>query len=365
MKKLRLLARVPLTLGAAGEASGPGLGADLSAAAVHGDVLWLANDERAHVERLTRQGDGGYGDHRPFELAPLLDLPAGGKDGAAEEVDIEGLAVEDGYLWIVGSHSAARRKPKAGERDPQAILARLTEVRDNPSRCLLARVPIDKGKKHGARLVREDGGRSAACLRIDPRAGSELSWLLGRDEHLGRFIGVTAKENAFDIEGLAVEGERVWLGLRGPVLRGWAVIIELKLREAGPGELSLDRLDGSSARYRKHFLDLHGLGIRELCRHERDLLILAGPTMDIDGPVRVHRWADPAARTSPVTDREHVPAIGDVPFGQGTDHAEGLSLIQTEDGKAGLLVIYDSPDPSRVRDGGRTVLADLLELPGA
>lgn len=364
MKKLRLLAHVPLALGAAGEVSGLGLGADLSAAASDGDVLWIANDERAHVERLTRQGDGGYGEHQPFELAPLLDLPAGEHD-EAEEVDTEGLAVADGYLWIAGSHSTARRKPKAGERDPRAILARLTEVRDNPSRCLLARVPIDKSKKHGSRLVRADGKRSAACLRIDPRAGSELSWLLGRDEHLGRFMGVPAKENGFDIEGLAVKGERVWLGLRGPVLRGWAVILELELREAGRGELSLDRLDGSAARYHKHFLDLDGLGIRELCWHGHDLLILAGPTMDIDGPVRVHRWADPAAGIPTVTDRERVPAIGDVPFGHGTDHAEGLCLMKTEDGRTGLLVIYDSPDPSRVQDGGRTVLADLLELPDA
>ena len=42
--------------------------------------------------------------------------------------------------------------------------------------------------------------------------------------------------------------------------------------------------------YRKHVLRLDGLGVRDLCPHGEDLLVLAGPTMDLDGPVHVFRW---------------------------------------------------------------------------
>src|SRR4030095_8201482 len=42
--------------------------------------------------------------------------------------------------------------------------------------------------------------------------------------------------------------------------------------------------------YRKHVLDLDGLGVRDLCPDGDDLLVRAGPTMDLDGPVRIYRW---------------------------------------------------------------------------
>ena len=44
-----------------------------------------------------------------------------------------------------------------------------------------------------------------------------------------------SKDNGLDIEGLAVLGNRVYLGLRGPVLRGRAIILELELEESEPG----------------------------------------------------------------------------------------------------------------------------------
>lgn len=56
-----------------------------------------------------------------------------------------------------------------------------------------------------------------------------------------------------------------------------------------PGRLRLRELDDGRP-YRKHLLDLDGLGVRDLCPHSDDLLVLAGPTMDLDGPVRLFRW---------------------------------------------------------------------------
>lgn len=125
---------------------------------------------------------------------------------------------------------------------------------------------------------------------------------LGADEHLAPFLAIPGKDNGFDVEGVAAHGEpgaeTLYLGLRGPVLRGWAVVLELRPRDDGPGRLRLDPVHGH-ARYRKHFLGLGGLGVRDLCPDGDDLLVLAGPSMDLDGPVRVYRWRDAARSDAP------------------------------------------------------------------
>jgi len=55
---------------------------------------------------------------------------------------------------------------------------------------------------------------------------------------------------------LAVVGERLFFGLRGPVLRGWAVILEVELKEDNkqPSILELKSIGKKGRLYRKHFL---------------------------------------------------------------------------------------------------------------
>ena len=109
-----------------------------------------------------------------------------------------------------------------------------------------------------------------------------------------------------DVEGLAVHGETLYIGLRGPVLRGWAVVLAVLPTEntEDPGRLELGELP-EGTRYRKHFLDLGGLGVRDLCPDGDDLLVLAGPSMALSGPVRIYRWHGAAAtETSRVCPRQ-------------------------------------------------------------
>ena len=47
-------------------------------------------------------------------------------------------------------------------------------------------------------------------------------------------------------------------------------------------------LHESEVTYRKRFLDLDGLGVRDLCRRKKNLFILAGPTMPLPAPYRVY-----------------------------------------------------------------------------
>jgi hypothetical protein len=186
---------------------------------------------------------------------------------------------------------------------------------------------------------------------------------LEKDKHLGPFLAIPGKDNGFDIEGLAVVGDRVFIGLSGPVLRGWAVILELELKEGegNASNLELKKIGREDRRYRKHFLQLGGLGVRDLCVRGTDLLILAGPTMDLDGPVTVFRWpggTEPEGESLVFADR--LPIVMQIPYGRGTDHAEGMTLFG-EDARS-LLVVYDSASKERKKEIN-AVEADIFDLP--
>jgi hypothetical protein len=178
-------------------------------------------------------------------------------------------------------------------------------------------------------------------------------------------MAIPGKDNGFDIEGLAVvAGRRLLVGLRGPVLRGWSALLELQV-EPGDGELRLLPLDDSGRLVRKHFLQLDGLGVRDLHFSGDDLYILAGPTMVLNGEIRVYKW--PAARSilaanlEPVRFEDALTESVSLPHGRGTNRAEALCDLPPalSGGKPSWLVLYDAPGDDR-RDGEHTVFGDLL-----
>jgi hypothetical protein len=344
---------------------------DLSAVAVTGDALWLAGDEGTSLERLVREADGGFGARTRFPLADLVDLP-GADDG--EEVDVEGIDVADGWLWVVGSHASARRAADPSDDDVKAQLERLATVRGGDNRHLLARIPVVRGADGQPALVRDDGARCAARLR-GGRGWSALTRALRRDAHLGPSFGMPSKENGLDVEGLAVVGSRLYVGLRGPVLRGMAVILELepRPRKRRPDRLKLARVGPGGRRYRKHFLDLCGLGVRDLCVDGDDVLILAGPTMTLDGRCVVFRWTGAAAaardddvpRADTLVGDDALEVALELPYGAGADeeveHPEGIAFVADAAGRRGLLVVHDAPAEHR-RRGAHAIEADLYFL---
>jgi hypothetical protein len=335
---------------------------NLSAVRSEGSVLWVAGDESAAIERLVADDPVDatqYGDQTGFRLADLVPLPSRTDDDEDdEEADIEGLARTDGWLWAVGSHSLRRKRIKA-RHDGDKALRRLARISGQANRQLVARIPV--ADVDGLPTpVTSAGDRRAAVFGS---SGEDLRDLLVDDPLLAPFLPIPGKDNGLDIEGIAVSGERVYLGLRGPVLRGWAVVLELRpeAEDAGPGELALrDFPDGR--RYRTHVLDLRGLGVRDLCPHGEDLLVLAGPSMDLDGPVHVFRWHGGCATGAPSVVRDdQLSHVVDLPYGVGTDHPEGIGLIGPDD-EPRLIVVYDSPGPDRLGEDG-SVLADVVRLP--
>ena len=356
-----------------------------------GATLFLGGDETVEatpsLERLARTG--GHGDppayggtaapaHESLNVERFIALPdetiAKGRKG---EIDIEGLAIGGGYLWMLGSHSTNRRQPKG-----KKPIERLGHVEHGANRVFLGRIPLVT--KDGATTLAEKNGARSAARLFTGQEGGDLIGALRGDPHLGPFLqpvcadregrptALPGKDNGFDLEGLAVAGERIFLGLRGPVLRGWAAILEVAL-EAGEkaGELRLRALPDGRL-FRKHFVKLHGLGLRDLAFQDGALFLLAGPTTALDGPVRIYRWSTPpAADDAPgsadtISDLQDAPRV-ELPFGDGDDHAEGMALIPNG-GAASTeaLIVYDSPAAERYEGLGPTpVLADVFALPPA
>ncbi|MES2581928.1 MAG: DUF3616 domain-containing protein [Pseudomonadota bacterium] len=337
---------------------------NLSGAAFTDDWLWVAGDEACGIDRLRRLDPVGqetlrFGEVRDFPLADLLDLPG----AADDEADLEGMAVADGFLWVVGSHGLKRKSTKP-DRDHADNAKRLAKVTLDGNRRLLACLPIEKDAKGEPCLVRQaKDGRNAKRLKGDS-AENQLTRALADDLHFGPYMAIPGKDNGFDVEGLAVDGRRLLLGLRGPVLRGWSALLEIEI-EAKGDQLRLVPLDDSGLLIRKHFLQLDGLGVRDLHFSGDDLYILAGPTMVLNGEIRVFKW--PAAKPLLAANRDPIrfeSALTDsvsLPHGRGTNRAEAICDLPPalSGGKPNWLVLYDAPGADRM-EGERTVFGDLL-----
>lgn len=366
---------------------------DLSAAVHSPDGnLWVAADEAGMVERLTPGEPRVYGQHKRFQVGDFI-----GEVDPEAEIDIEALDAHSGYLWIVGSHSAKRKKPRG--QGTAKDLERLATVEHAPHRFVFARIPFVNGEL-AAELKTGGAARdSRAVARVKPlqnegrgrkgqaggkaqrRSGADTSpgedilvELLRRDPHFGPFLArpqgnggslaIPSKDNGLDIEGLVVtDTDRVFLGLRGPVLRGYAALLDLRLKDLGNGHLE-PRQGKKGSRFAKHFLNLDGLGIRELCVQGKDLLVLAGPTMPVEAPIRLFRvrhFLD--LEGDSVIDQEKgvLEPLFDIPQAGRLDHAEGVASFSYFDESDSVLVVYDDPAPER-RYGPCGVFADVFRL---
>lgn len=325
---------------------------DLSSVARTGKYLWLAFDEGCGVDRLKKVRNY-YADHQRFYLKDYLDLP---EDRG--EMDIEGLTHSGHYLWLVGSHSLKRNKPNDRDAPVKKQIKKLAKLKSDPNRFTIARIPLVEDPETGEFELHKkcpnpdnpDELLTSARLKADATS-SQLTRVISKDKHLQGFMHLPGKENGFDIEGIAVVGDRVFLGLRGPVLVGWAVILEIAFKQKEKGTLKLKKIGKHQQKYRKHFVHLQGMGIRELDAFNNDLLILAGPTMDCDGTIALYRIEGglPDEKET-ILYHDQIERLVNVTVGHeteyGSDKAEGLVL--TEDNR--LMVVYDTPCEERKLD---------------
>lgn len=328
---------------------------EISSCLATGDNLWLSYDEDAGIERLTIS-ENGYAHHKHYELFDFFDLPSG-----KGEVDMEALAYQEPYLWFCGSMSLKRDSPSPDD-SLEDQLDDLSDIDLDENRFSLGCIPCIKrnGNYELMRETEHNGKKVKASMLRGGTKSTELHNALLRDEHLDRFMMIPCKDNGFDIEGLAVYNERIFIGLRGPVLNGYAIILEIGCKEF-EGELLLSKNGEEDKLYRKHFINLNGMGIRELnITKNGDLYLLAGPTMDLDGTISIYKVKGglPNQHASVIHKPER---LFDVARGaeleHGADKAEGMAFLP--DGK--LLITYDSPVQERL-EGDTAVWMDCYEL---
>ncbi len=271
-----------------------------------GGLLLLAPDEGSTLFVLTPAG--------------VVPVPLGKEN---DEIDLEGVTRHgDGpTFFAVGSHSW-RRKSIDGDR------------RDGPYSELRERFEDESPdeEKDRDRLIR---------FRIDPDSGGldgdfedfDLRTVLNEHPVLRPFRKIPSKENGIDIEGIASDGTRLYLGFRGPVFRFGLTPVLV----AAP-----DQLNGAELGY----VSLDGRGVRDIARVQDGFLIVAGPVGDISLSYQLYFWD---GETTLWGEREE----GDPPLGEskllGTiptppdGKAEALVVLDERDGSWDLLVLYDGP----------------------
>lgn len=300
----RLLAPKRIKFGFGGARHRRKLIGSLSSISIHGHTAWTVSDEGNTIERFCRRND-----RFEFQFEDSLEFSS---ELLEHEMDLESIDVQDSRIWICGSHSRVRPSGKNGP--PGAT------IEDRPERNVLGSLGLKC--EEPAMLTRSGPGSLRSALSQDP--------------HLAPFMQLAAKENGFDIEGMLVRPDRVLLGLRGPVIGGHAMVVSLRRSDR---QVHLDNFVVT-------FVDLNGLGIRDLCGDGDQTFILAGPATPTDGPFRLYCWT-----------QTNLIKLHD--WSLTNEHPEGVCAYQ-HGGKRGLVVVYDKSDKDR--RGKDYVMADWFEM---
>lgn len=225
---------------------------NISGMVITENFMALATDEGTAIQILPRQ------DNQFIALPSNQIILAPGK----EELDIEGLAWQAPYLYAVGSHAKKRKKIKS-EAPNKTNIKRLAPIHDEPARNQLFQIRLDK--KLNARQIK--------TLSLMP--------ILQNTPILKPFTALPGKENGIDIEGVAISENHLYIGFRGPVLRGDLVpILKLTLKEK---KFAIQNP-------KLKLVNLEGLGIRDMVAFEDKIYLLSGPINNIPNIYHIHEW---------------------------------------------------------------------------
>jgi hypothetical protein len=256
-------------------------------------------------------------------------------EGKALELDGEAVAFADGFFYVVGSHG-----------HPRDADHKLDPVRD--------KAKIAANIKAGSKVVRikldpatvDAEGKLKADAKPEITVSDKLRPKLQEWRSLEPHVDQRLDENGLTIEGAAVKNERLYVGMRGPLLNGD--------RDVAPVySASLFSLfEGGHAD--PHVVDLRlgeaGRGIRDLVAIDKGFLVLAGPGTEAEGDYTVFFWDGESAATE---------SLGTLP--KFTDdkgrQVRPEGLLPLDSGKDGLrlLVLFDrgkegEPRPLTVRN---------------
>ncbi len=310
----------------------PDINRNISGIATKGDILVVGADEGADILVFQKT------DVLKYSEAAHVCIPLDGKNCGDErkgaEIDIEGIAWGNRHLYVIGSHSVARKGVKSN-KSPEENKRRLETLKIEPTRDQLFRIELDENGK-----VAEGSKIKQISLRN----------LFVNHRVLSLFAPIPSKENGIDIEGLAVkkiDGEdQLYLGFRGPVLRGNHALVMVLEFEDGRFKEKMIKEDEDHPKV--YYLNLDGRGIRGMTELESGgFLLLTGPVGDAlmgdeKSRYQVVFWNGEESDLSGDARKPlcNVPAPGGI-------KAEGIELLnknRTETDEYRFVVVYDSAE---------------------
>lgn len=197
---------------------------------------------------------------------------------ATDELDLEGLAWQAPHLYAVGSHSKKRKRLDPEKSDAKNI-KRLGAIYDEPARTQVFRLTLSPEGK----VSQIESFSALPFIENDPI--------------LAPFLKLPSKENGIDIEGIAVRDQTLYLGFRGPVIRGnLTPVLQLQLSKKTFKVKQADTL----------WLNLGGFGIRDMVATPQGFTLLTGPVNELPDQYQLVHWrgntqlAKPLAASQPI-----------------------------------------------------------------
>ncbi len=295
---------------------------DISAIASFGDFLAIGSDESTQkIQIFKKQDEDNYQVENSLEITlPVSDFKED------EEIDIEGMSVnynDDNQtvtLFVVGSHSLKRSKVK----DKRTYI---------------------KNRERLVNVIPEEKKNSIFVINLDLNTGKKvdkqnnklirIKELIDSDPILQRFTNIPSKENGVDIEGISSEGKTLYLGFRGPVLRGNYV----------PLMVIEDWTDKDKSEYELRFVQLEGNGIRDITKVKDGFLIVAGPVGDGNSSYQLYFWngidSIPGKDKEQTVGKTILQKLGEIPTSPDAK-AEGITVGEETDSTYTFIIVYDS-----------------------
>ena len=257
----------------------------------------VVNDEKKYAQFFAIEGTT----INPGKVIRLL------SDQASGDPDAEGTAYDDGYFYVVGSHGRKRHHPDDS----------------NPTSYHLFRFPVDKvtGEPPFPISADEVIGVEASVTRL--RGAIKDALPADYDKPLG--------DNGANIEGIAVKGDLMYLGFRGPSKGGNAYILTVDAKAVFTENMPL------KAKLIDPPLPLGTTtGIRDIAAVSGGLLLLTGPVNEQQIAPAVVFYNTSSGKLGTI----HTLNVAD-----STAKAETLLVLSDISGEPWrVLVMFDGPE---------------------
>ena len=282
---------------------------DGSAGAGVGDGFFIGATDEENQLRLYDSKNGAHAKKLDVDVEGAVKTALG--VDKIKECDLEGAAKMGDLIFWIGSHG---RNSEAKEKKERQVLF----------------------------ATKLDGVGKDAQLKMEGQVYTKLLDDLINDPALAPFDLATAAtrapkdKGALNIESLAADDGKLWIGFRNPIKDGKALMVPL----LNPREVI--EKDGKARLGEPITLNLSGLGFRDMVRWHDSFLIIAGDFID-----RFDQEAKPAPRPSRLFSWKLGTEPHDIGVNLGDLNPEAIVIMDQGDKSEILILSDDGKYPDR------------------